>query len=302
MNATEVKDFPPFLRETINNPPHAGEGVNNWLFRVARNLHEHLPRPQIEALLANLVHNCGRHVPRSEIERAVENSWSCRWQRGNRPANESHGTQNKWPEMDKPHREAILSEGYTLADLQDESPLFPNYPQPITEAIIYQLFPGNPLLCCGKSSQAFNTMPREEWYGKLAELALIVPSPMTALTGLTKEGRESAHCLSNTGPRRFLIVEFDIGTADEHACLLHHLATMAPLVMAVHSGGKSLHGWFYCAGQTDERLLKFMRYAVGLGADKATWTRSQFVRMPDGTRDNGKRQSVFYLNTSPIKS
>jgi hypothetical protein len=45
-----------------------------------------------------------------------------------------------------------------------------------------------------------------------------------------------------------------------------------------------------------EDLKAFMDYAVSLGADKATWTRSQFVRMPDGTRDNGKRQTPYYFD------
>jgi hypothetical protein len=44
------------------------------------------------------------------------------------------------------------------------------------------------------------------------------------LTGLTKDGRELKHMLANTGARRFLICEFDTGTADEHAALLIHLA------------------------------------------------------------------------------
>ncbi|MGH7990788.1 MAG: hypothetical protein ACREDS_11450, partial [Limisphaerales bacterium] len=131
---------------------------------------------------------------------------------------------------------------------------------------------------------------------ELSRLALIVPSPMTALTGLTKEGKESAHTLNNTGQRRFQICEFDSGTVDEHAALLLHLGTFAPLVCTVHSGGKSLHGWFYVHGQPDDNVLKFFRYAVSLGADRATWTRSQFVRMPDGTRDNGNRQTVYFLN------
>ncbi len=108
----------------------------------------------------------------------------------------------------------------------------------------------------------------------------------------------SAHTLDNTGPRRFLICEFDTGTRDEHAALLLHLAQFAPLVCAVHSGGKSLHGWFFVAGQPDATVLKFFRYAVSLGADTATWTPCQFVRMPDGTRDNGKRQTVYYTNYS----
>lgn len=38
-----------------------------------------------------------------------------------------------------------------------------------------------------------------------------------------------------------------------------------------------------------------MARAVRLGADKATWTRCQLVRMPDGTRENGNRQRVHYF-------
>jgi hypothetical protein len=108
--------------------------------------------------------------------------------------------------------------------------------------------------------------------------------------------------LSNTGDRRFLICEFDTGTADEHAALLIHLAGYAPLVCAVHRGGKSLHGWFYVHGQSDAKVEKFFRYAVSLGADPMTWTKSQFVRMPDGRRDNGQRQTVFFLNFKPIET
>ena len=57
-----------------------------------------------------------------------------------------------------------------------------------TEEIIDRLFPGNPLLCCGKSNDVFDTMPREDWLGKMSDLALIVPSPMSAVTGLTQKG------------------------------------------------------------------------------------------------------------------
>ena len=150
--------------------------------------------------------------------------------------------------------------------------------------------------------QDFDTQPREDWRGELSALQLIVPSPMSAVTGQTKDGKESKHTLANTGARRFLICEFDTGTADEHAALLLHLGTFAPLVCAVHSGGKSLHGWFYVHGQPDAKVEKFFRYAVSLGADRATWTRSQFVRMPDGTRDNGKRQTVFFVNFKPLEA
>jgi hypothetical protein len=131
------------------------------------------------------------------------------------------------------------------------------------------LFLNNPLLCCGKSNSKFATRPREDWRGHLAEQQLIVPSSMLARIGLTQDGKESEHCLANTGPRRFLVIEQDGGTIDEQAAILFHLAERAPLALAAHSGSKSLYGWFYCHGQSEERLLKFMRYAVSLGADKA---------------------------------
>jgi len=98
------------------------------------------------------------------------------------------------------------------------------------------------------------------------------------------------------------VIEQDAGTADEQAAVLLHLAETAPLVLAVHSGSKSIHGWFFCQGQPEDHLHRFMRRAVSLGADPATWTRSQFVRMPDGTRDEGVRQTTFYFNPRRIKT
>jgi hypothetical protein len=170
-----------------------------------------------------------------------------------------------------------------------------------TEEIIDALFPGDPLLCAGRTNYQFATQSRSEWRGELAALQFIVPSPMIARTGSTQEGKESAHALSNTGPRRFLVIEQDRGVIDEQAAVLLHLAERAPLALAVHSGGKSIHGWFYCLGQPEEKLRLFMQYTVSLGADRATWTRSQFVRMPDGTRDNGNRQTVYFFNPEVLK-
>ena len=76
----------------------------------------------------------------------------------------------------------------------------------------------------------------------MADLQLIVPSPMSARTGLTTEGKESEHALSNTGDRRFLVVEFDQVLVDEHAALLIHLIGRAPMALGVHSGGRAFMG------------------------------------------------------------
>ena len=294
-----IRELPQFLRDLLAAPPRAGEGVHAWLFRIARQLHAHLPAPEIVAMLESRVQGCGRAVSRKEITDAVQNALPCAWQPNGNAAPVQPAA--KWPRVNQEQREAIIRDNGGLADLWELSPVRIDDNAAHTETIVGKLFPGNPLLCCGKSSSVFDTKPHDDWRGELSTLALIVPSPMSAATGTTKDGKESKHTLANTGARRFLICEFDTGAADEHAALLLHLGTFAPLVCAVHSGGKSLHGWFYVHGQPDAKVEKFFRYAVSLGADHMTWTRSQFVRMPDGTRDNGSRQTVFFLNFKPME-
>lgn len=293
-----IKDIPQFIRNMLAATPRSGDGVHDWLFRVARQLHAHLPTGEIVQLLDERTRDCGRQVPRNEIISAVQNSLPCAWQP------KGHDSlvvaTAKWPKVNVEQRVTIVRDGGGLAELWELSKPRIEDNAEHTETVVDNLFPGNPLLCCGRSSHEFDTRPREDWRGELPRLALIVPSPMTTPTGLTKGGKESAHTLSNTGQRRFLVCEFDSGTPDEQAALLLHLGTFAPLVCAVHSGGKSLHGWFFVAGQQEAKIEKFFRYAVTLGADKATWTRSQFVRMPDGTRKNGNRQTVFFLNFKPM--
>ncbi len=297
MNMT--RDLPSFLVDMLAARPRAGEGVHAWLFRVARQLHAHLPANEIISLLEKQVATCGRQVSRKEIEDAVQRSISCAWQPQGRASYTTPAP--RWPVVNQERRGAINKEGDGLADLWELSRIRLDDNSPRTELIIDHLFPGDPLLCCGKSNTDFDTRPREQWRGKLTKLQFIVPTPMTATRGLTKEGKESAHALSNTGPRRFLVVEFDTGAPDEHAALLIHLAGYAPMVCAVHSGGKSLHGWFYVEGQPEDKVLRFFRYSVSLGADPRLWTRSQFCRMPDGARDNGKQQTVFFLNFRPVE-
>ena len=293
-----TRELPPFLNDLLNAPPRAGEGVHNFLFRVARQLHAHLPAGEIFSLLKASVAHCGRHVSDAEILDAIKNSLASAWQ----PRGTSAPVQaaKKWPGLNKEQREAIVRDNGGLCDLWEASRIRIDDNGQHTEEIIDALFPGNPLLCAGRSMSDFDTRPREDWRGELSKLQLIVPSPMSAVTGLTKDGKESKHTLANTGARHFLICEFDTGETDAHAALLLHLGTIAPLVCAVHSGGKSLHGWFYVEKSAPDKIEKFFRYAVSLGADSATWTRSQFVRMPDGTRDNGRKQTVYFLNFKPL--
>lgn len=225
-----------------------------------------------------------------------------------------------WPNVNFQLIQTLADTGNGLVDLWEASPIRLDSNAPRTNEIIDALFPGNPQLCCGWSRHRFETRPRNHWH-KLQDLQFIVPNPMTASFGLTKSRKISAHALGNTGARRFLVIEFDFDSGrspaeaqllaklhsdqrdvrDLCAALLLHLAKTAPLALAVYSGGKSLHGWFYCHGRADQMLRRFMEYAVLLGADKASWTPSQFVRMPDGLRDGRWRQTVYFFNPLLIK-
>ncbi len=290
------KELPRFVRDLLASPPARGGGLNDWLFRVARVLHPYRTPEEIIVLLQAAT--AGEPVRPGEIERAVERSAPFAWQPGQPQRNAPR--LRVWPSVNAERRKAVLASGRGLEELRIASPVhFDDAPH--TEEIIDALFPGNPWLCVGKSSSDFATREREDLRGQLASMQFIVPSPMTGRTGRTQDGRESEHTLANTGPRRFLVIEQDTGTPDEQAAVILHLAESAPLALAVNSGGKSQHAWFYCHGQDEGRLRAFMRYAVSLGADKATWTRFQFVRMPDGTRDNGKRQAVFFFNPEVIR-
>jgi hypothetical protein len=243
--------------------------------------------------------------PPTEIEDALRSA------RGERS-----GPSLLWPQVNDEQIEAIAQDGMRLLDLWTTSPFSMRAGKSRAEDVIDVLFPGNPWLCIGRSVRVFRTRRREKWRGRLDNYPLIVPSPMTSETGLTKSGRKSCHSLNNTGPRRFLIIEADRGDLDQQAAVIGHLGNYAPLAAVVFSGSKSLHGWFVCKGTSEDTLLRFMKYAVSLGADDRMWLRSQFCRIPDGYRCDGKdgealslcglngipagRQALLYLNPEVV--
>jgi hypothetical protein len=289
-------ELPRFLKDLLSAPPHHGEGLHQWLFKMARQLHAHRDEREIFALLSAASFGCGRNVPDSEILDAIADSRECAWKPSGSTSTTSKSVP-KWPARDEKRiAEIAAADPNALDTLCDSSPVQVSPRLHDSECLLERLFPGDPLICVGYSAREFFTAPRDSFKGKLASFQFITPSPMSALVGMTKDGKPSAHCLDNTGPRLYLVVECDQGDRDTQAAVIRYLATLAPLVMVVDSAGKSLHSWFHCRGQSEEKLRMFFRMAVALGGDDATWTRSQFVRMPLAMRDNGKLQAVHYFN------
>ena len=289
----QKRRLPHRLQAKLRNCPKAGGGVHGWIFNSALQLTKYTDQNTAFELIRSYSEGCERFVPDREIWDAISTASLPKRKQTTKKAN--------WPLKNEEQREAITWNGAGLAELWESSPIRFDDDAPHTEEVIDLLFPDNPLLCTGSAPYKFGTKAREEWRGKLASMQLIVPSPMTERVGITKSGKKSAHSLDNTGPRKFLVIEFDEGTFDEHAAILIHLAKQAPLVMALMSGNKSLHGWFYVERSPEKLQLSFMRYAVSLGADPQLWVRSQFARIPDGFRvDKEKLQSVIYLNLANL--
>jgi hypothetical protein len=265
----------------LNPCPESGSGVHRWIYGAACKLTDAgLTAEEAEPIIEGLMSRDPN--PPSEITDALQAA------RGERKA----------PRSRPPANPALIAEvakgGPGVLGLIDRSPVkIQLNGKSGTEIYIDALFPGNPLLCAGSKSK-FETLPREKWRWKLPSKPHIVPSPMSARQGLTLNGKPSQKSLSNTGPRKFLVIEWDAGGLDLQAALLWHLQKTWPLAMAVFSGGKSLQGWFPVLGESEEKLEKFFDYACALGCDRATWNKSQFVRMPDGFRPLGETSGLLH--------
>jgi hypothetical protein len=226
-----------------------------------------------------------------------------------------------WPKPDLSNIDAIVSAGRGLYDLWEQSLVRYDDSNSHTEEIIDCLFPGNPLLCAGKTNYKFATRRREVWRGRLAELPLIVPNPMLAIRGKTQEGKLSEHTLEATAKRVYQVIEFDFAEYDRNgkptcwlelvrkwrgngievadacsALILHLRDHLTTLACACYSGGKSVHAWFRVFDLPAGSQHAFIYRAVRLGADYATWSESQFVRLPDGRRITGERQTTHYFD------
>jgi hypothetical protein len=315
------------------DPPKRGQGrgLHNWLyFPAAHNLLWHFDE-DTEELIDFLVELTG--ADERETRDAVENCyangeyWRPDGNGGGRrrrqrqrattsatpPAERAPRPPRKpeWPEPDVGRIGRIVASGGGLAELHRKSDYrIWDSPERFTGWILSQLYAEDDLLCMACTGRQFVTATLAEWRESqtqddgritpLHKLSLIVPNPPFQVWGRTKlERKRSQHALESWSlPRRFQGVEFDSGSADDHASLLWHLNDTLPLIVATHSGNKSLHGIYDCRDRSEEEVRSFFEEAMRLRCDKALWSLSQFCRLPDGSRaDTRARQLVHFFKT-----
>jgi hypothetical protein len=269
--------------------PIEGRGINRWTFLTAcRLFRRRWSETKVREYLAQHTNRTGRKAD-DEIERAIERApqWGKRGKAG---------SYRKWPDVSGSKRQKAINDGNISAEeLRRVSPL----KQTSAQQVLPILFPGDPLIWATMLvGSPGDTLPLRQWLPVAGMQQFIVPNPMIS-RDIPKNGK-SRRCLTNTGRRFYLVVESDIGTADEQAGILWHLARFAPLVMAVHSANKSVHGWFHVDNRSERQNRELMEYAVPLGADPATFVKCQPVRMPGGHRPSKGKQEILFFNPSAI--
>jgi hypothetical protein len=283
-----------------SSPPE--HGVHTWILSAARSA-------QLSGLEAQQAFHAiqeqepklraGRRFQPHEIENAINLVFS-REPMARTANNGNPLPAHNWPQVDKLLRSEVLRTT-RIAPPREKAHL---RPQMSAAEILRHLFADDPLVCVSQEfNRGYRTEPLSELKAEyLTSCQFIVPNSMSARFGLTQSGKTSLRALSNTGERRYLVIEIDDHTLsnEDQGAIMLYLARQLPLVMLVHSGNRSVHGWFHIAAGADDAigssLHGFMKLAVSLGADRAMWTPCQFARMPNGTRDNGRDQQVLFFD------
>ncbi|MEJ6718069.1 MAG: hypothetical protein QNK82_06225 [Akkermansiaceae bacterium] len=240
--------------------------------------------------------NYYREVPDREVTEAVRCAYKCVLEG---PSEDSV----RLPKYDREAANEIYQKWQTtIEDLREASIETP--PTHPLEAL-QGLFQPDELICIAghlekPSIVAYNNLQ----LGVACCRQFMVPNPMKRKVGLTKDGKPSKRCTDNTGPRKQIVCDFDLPRPAMQPSLVAYLADYSGLdpEWVLHSGNKSLQAAWNCSSWSSEDILTFEEEAVRVGADPAIMgdgRRCQFVRMPAGYRDNGKRQVIHFWNPNP---
>ena len=286
------------------------KGLHTSLFIYACRMAEDGVDPDlVEEHLKNsdLVHHNHRReiVPDREIEEAVEDAY-----------NEvlKVYARKRIPPLSKydkdKARNIFDAYGCNVSDLQRISPQVP--PTTVRE-VLQAIYRPDDYVCMARKLTSASTKLLSKWLQlsdeRLASYQFIVPNPMSAEYGLKKNGTGlSPRTYNNTGPRKFVVCDFDLPGPEIQPSLIAYLAEYceeAP-VLVLSSGNKSLHAWWRCDGLDEDKMRLFEDEAASVGADPAILgdaRRNQLVRLPMGTRQNNQKiQQIYFWDPNQINN
>ncbi|HSH40072.1 MAG TPA: hypothetical protein VK993_14965 [Chthoniobacterales bacterium] len=283
--------------------PPAGSGqVNSWTFRTAfQRFAAGWPEEKVRRYLYDHTTHTGEEAE-LEIERAIERAPAYLKNAHADARRSGLRRKTKKPKIDPAAVQAVLVESSRRVNVEALRQLSP-LKQLTTRDVLPLLYPDNPLIWAAysvKPELLADTRRVSDWLPVAHKLQYIAPNPM--ISRRVPTGKFSRRCGVNTGPRRFIVLESDHGTADEQAAILLHIGRFVPLVLAVHSGNKSIHGWVNVAGRSPAWCEALADKAMELRADpQPARTASQAVRMPGGRHDNGRVQEILFCNPAAME-
>jgi len=285
----------------IENPPRTN--IHHWVMRQARRIqilgyqHDYATK-----VLTAAVQECAglgllrRPVTPYDITSALATAYSTEIDKQVAPPC-VYDPISGWPSYIQPPRDEFDPDIFARAVA--ESPVKGVADIPPSKGYWTDLFQPGSLLCVGDSPQSFRVV-KAEFLKDYGDAQFIVPNPLRAMTGTTKNGNRSAHCRDAMGSRHFIIIENDQGyTADEQVAAAFWLAkeTEVTIRLMVSSGKKSIHTWIDTRGIPDETVNAWFRLAVLVGADPRLIVPEQLCRLPGGLRpDTNTRQTILYCN------
>lgn len=286
----------PFSQRTAERlaaMPGAG-GTHRWLAQVASGVSQVLTPQKCFDFLRRCCdeHVAHRRVPDREIEGAVEFAYSDH--SGAEAVNYGRRAL-EWPEANPDVIRKVLETVEPVFDGETSTGLRPG-------DVLPHLFRPGELVCTGADSERATVQPVEDVLTDAEGLQFICLNPMRGSLAVNHSGRPSARCQNNVMARRYLVAEFDDASLAKRsqAQLATALADMAPLVMAVDSGGKSVHAWYSVEAMSRQDQARFFAVACLLGADPTRWDICGWLRMPGGLRvkpDGARvRQRILYFN------
>jgi hypothetical protein len=290
----------PFSQKTaerLAEAPVAGE-THRWLAQVASGVSQALTPQKCFEFLRRCcdLHVAHRCVPDREIVAAVDFAYGSGAQGSGVGVQANYGRRAiEWP---NPNEEVIRRVQETVEPVFDGESSTGLQPSDV----LPHLFRDSESVCTGADSDRATVRAVEKVLCDADTLQFICVNPMRGSLAVNHAGRPSARCQNNVMVRRYLVAEFDDASLSkfQQAQLASALGDMAPLVMAVDSGGKSVHAWYAVETMARQDQARFFAVACLLGADQTRWDICGWLRMPGGMRvkqDGSRvRQRILYWN------
>jgi len=296
----------PFSSRTVERlaaMPGAG-GTHRWLAQVASGVSHLLPAEKCADFLRRCCdeHVMHRRIPNREIVAAVKLAYGSGGQGSGFGVQANFGRRAlEWPTADAAAIQRMLATVEPLFDGTTSTGLRPG-------DVLPSLFRPGELVCTGVDSEHAVIRPVKHVLADAEGLQFICVNPMRGLLDVNLAGRPSVRCQNNVMARRYLVAEFDDAslTKRQQAQLASALAQAAPLVLAVDSGGKSVHAWYAVERMARQDQARFFAVCCMLGADQTRWDICGWLRMPGGLRirPDGQqvRQKILYFNAENLST